>query len=376
MKIVFLCGCLEPGRDGVGDYTRQLAAELIKQGHIVSAIALNDKYQKISKEENYSGDSGFKFLRLSSDLPNKERLKYTADWINSFDPEWLSLQFVPYSFNKKGLPFDLGINLKKIGKHRKWHIMFHELYIGTDGKGLKTKIISASQKFIIKQLIVCLKPAITHTHLPFYFNILKNWTKPVFVLPVFSNIPFIESPNHEINYKMTFRIGIFSHISAEEPLLEFLLKLKPLILETETEIEIVLIGGKSGENSSVKQIIETHLNMPGCVINKGFLDAEELSYLLQTCTLGITPLPRHSLGKSGSVAAFLSHGIPVAAPVTLKGFEPDDIGFQSAELRDAILTIPDLNELKRIRQKIDRHKQVISLSEISNDFIETLTSYH
>ena len=32
MKIVFICGCLEPGKDGVGDYTRRLSAELIDHG--------------------------------------------------------------------------------------------------------------------------------------------------------------------------------------------------------------------------------------------------------------------------------------------------------------------------------------------------------
>jgi hypothetical protein len=44
MKIIFLCGSLEPGCDGVGDYTRRLAGELIKQGHHIAAVALNDQY--------------------------------------------------------------------------------------------------------------------------------------------------------------------------------------------------------------------------------------------------------------------------------------------------------------------------------------------
>ena len=44
MKIVFLCGSLEPGRDGVGDYTRMLAAEIIRKGHNAAIVALADKY--------------------------------------------------------------------------------------------------------------------------------------------------------------------------------------------------------------------------------------------------------------------------------------------------------------------------------------------
>ena len=43
MKLIFICGSLEPGRDGVGDYTRRLAGELIRQGHQIAIIALNYK---------------------------------------------------------------------------------------------------------------------------------------------------------------------------------------------------------------------------------------------------------------------------------------------------------------------------------------------
>jgi hypothetical protein len=42
MNIVFICGCLEPGVDGVGDYSRRLAGELIRMGNKVQLISLND----------------------------------------------------------------------------------------------------------------------------------------------------------------------------------------------------------------------------------------------------------------------------------------------------------------------------------------------
>ena len=43
MKLLFLCSSLEPGRDGVGDYTRRLAGECLRQGHEVRLLSLNDK---------------------------------------------------------------------------------------------------------------------------------------------------------------------------------------------------------------------------------------------------------------------------------------------------------------------------------------------
>jgi hypothetical protein len=44
VKIVFLCASLEPGRDGVGDYTRHLASECVRRGHECTAIALHDPH--------------------------------------------------------------------------------------------------------------------------------------------------------------------------------------------------------------------------------------------------------------------------------------------------------------------------------------------
>ena len=42
MKFAFICGSLEPGRNGVGDYTRRLAGELAAQGHECLLVSLND----------------------------------------------------------------------------------------------------------------------------------------------------------------------------------------------------------------------------------------------------------------------------------------------------------------------------------------------
>jgi hypothetical protein len=51
MKIVFVCGSVEIGRDGVGDYTRQLGLELLNQGHEVRIIGINDKVSSVHTED-------------------------------------------------------------------------------------------------------------------------------------------------------------------------------------------------------------------------------------------------------------------------------------------------------------------------------------
>ena len=108
MKIVFICSCLEPGRDGVGDYTGRLAAELIRVGHEVSLLALNDRFANAILSGDQERD-GIKIpvLRLPSTLSDQDKTVHATNWINSVNPDLLSLQFVPFGFNPKGLPFGL-----------------------------------------------------------------------------------------------------------------------------------------------------------------------------------------------------------------------------------------------------------------------------
>lgn len=108
MKLVFLCGSLELGCDGVGDYVRRLAEELFKQGHEIGAVALNDPSIKEDFTEIQRTDEfHFSILRISSGWPAEKRFAKAKTWIDAFDPEWLSLQFVIFSYHPKGLPFGL-----------------------------------------------------------------------------------------------------------------------------------------------------------------------------------------------------------------------------------------------------------------------------
>ena len=67
-------------------------------------------------------------LRLSQQL-SRERVAKAKRYVDAYDPDWLSLQFVPHAFNAKGISLALPGQLKKIGGYRKSHIMFHELWI-------------------------------------------------------------------------------------------------------------------------------------------------------------------------------------------------------------------------------------------------------
>jgi len=151
VRIVFLCGSLDPGRDGVGDYTRRLAGELIRQGVACRAIALNERALTQPVEEVQASEGTHSsVLRLPASLSWRERAWRAKAWISEFQPDWVSLQFVPFGFQKKGLPFGLIRVVDGIAGAAKRHVMFHELWLGSaKGSSFKHRAWGGLQRVII-----------------------------------------------------------------------------------------------------------------------------------------------------------------------------------------------------------------------------------
>ena len=145
MKILFVCGCMEPGKDGVGDYTRLLSAQLIRKNHEVAVIALKDYFTN-SSEESEQVVEGEKVSVLRIEKSHFQLSAIAQEYIQRFDPEWISLQYVPYSFHKKGLPLQLPGLIRKLLDGRKCHLMLHELWLGISEKSpLRQKAIGYIQ---------------------------------------------------------------------------------------------------------------------------------------------------------------------------------------------------------------------------------------
>src|SRR5204863_3995006 len=177
-------------------------------------VSLNDHF---AKEEitsiQQSEEIELPILRLPSAMTNKKRFERAKRFIDAFNPYWLSVQYVPFSFHKKGLPFSLNNLLSHLKNDKNVHIMFHELWVGGDD-GFKMKIYSLLQKMIIKQIKRNLNPDLVHTHLPNYFLKLKNLKFEVKPLPLFSNIA-IKKDGTLYNKPDIFRVGIFSQINID-----------------------------------------------------------------------------------------------------------------------------------------------------------------
>ena len=314
--IVFICGSLEPGRDGVGDYTRRLAAVLQRAGNRVHLIAVYDKHiRRAQAEVQVDGPTSVTTLRIPYNTALSGRLDQLQEEVDAFDPAWISLQYVPHAFNKYGLPLGLLYTLHKLRSTAAWHIMFHELWITpASALDLKQQFIAALEHRAVSWLIgKGLHPRVIHTHLPAYGRRLLAKGASVSPLPLFANIDR-HPTDHPLRTPGTFRAVFFSQLSAPPPVIGFLRQLRQDLTQRGEQLEIHLLGG--GPQKVARAAAELTAELPGLrVLTPGFLPADEVSRHLAQADLGITPVLHHEIGKSGTVAAFLTHRLPVAAPL-------------------------------------------------------------
>ncbi|MCJ8210237.1 hypothetical protein MUY27_10985 [Mucilaginibacter sp. RS28] len=308
MKIAFICGSLEPGKDGVGDYTRKLAEELCKKGHECLAIALNDKFIKQCADFKDS-TLNLTLTRIPFTFPEKERLKILEAVVYAFEADWISLQFVSFSFQPKGIISTPFIRVfKKISGDIKCHIMFHEIWVGIEQKAhLKHILWGRIQKARIVSLMKSVKfLLITTSNRLYYLKLSQVGIKP-FILRLFSNIPIIKST--KVSLKPTSEVLIvFGGIHHGAPIEDFAKEVSDFSKKSGRAFELI-IAGRSGSEQVKWQAAWERYQMP--VKISGEIEESGISELLQSSTIGISTTPINLADKSGAVAAMRLHQLPI-----------------------------------------------------------------
>ena len=372
MKIVFVCGAMEEGRDGVGDYSRRLAVELLKNGHQVGIVAVND--QHIKTELNgvqQSGGQSVPVLRLPSQWTAQQRFRRAKAWIDDLDPEWVSLQFVPFAFHPKGLTF--GINKWLIlGKKRRWHIMVHELWVGMDEEaGLKFKYWGWLQRQLIKRLFAKLNPDIVHTQCDLYIKMLaKVHVTPIY-LPLFGNIPVAHQPQilvypSQEDTRDIITFVVFGGIHPGSPVAELAHDLKVYSSTTSTQIELKMVGRCGSEQQRWTEVwTAAGISMELL----GEQSPEFISAVFTNATIGISTTPAALIEKSGSVAAMREHGLPILC--ISRPWHPS--GIKEINLPDGVVEYQP-GKMQEFLNNPKKPATANNISSIANQFIDNLLS--
>jgi hypothetical protein len=309
-KILFICGSMRESADGIGDYTRRLSGELNRMGHHAVAIAFNDKFVSEScSETQFDIDTPVEVLRLKKSLGHHQKFKALNKLVYEFKPDLISVQYVLYAFNDKGLPFQFALDLRNVSQNTPMEIMFHELWLGMEKKPiLKDRLYGIFQKWIIKRMIKRLHPKVMHTHSRSYQMLLKHHQVSTQFLPIISNIPIHNEHLSANNDQSKLTLLLFGYISAGAPISEFISEIFAWSQKHNKTLEF-LFAGRNGEALKEWLTVLDSFRIPYKVI--GVLDITELSDLMNTVDIGIATTPFLLYEKSGSIAAMLKHGLPV-----------------------------------------------------------------
>jgi hypothetical protein len=309
LKVIFVCSSLEPGKDGVGDYCRRLAAELIKQGHQFALLSINDRYiNEVTTSIQQLDNIDIPVMRVPAPgLAVKQNLAQAKTWVDEFNPHWLSLQFVTFGYHPKGLKVGLGRELPAISAGRQWQVMFHELWVGmAKEESAKLYWWGKVQKFLIRTLIKELQPAVIHTQTRLYQQLIAKMGYQAGYLPLFGNIPLQNVITSHSNDQITFLV--FGTVHSGAPIHKLAKAASAYAQQHKKLITLTFIGHCGPEQDRWAKIWRAE-NLPVNIL--GSQPPEVISEMMFQATMGISATALAVVEKSGSFAAMREHGLPV-----------------------------------------------------------------
>lgn len=362
VNIIFICGSAEPGKDGVGDYTRRLCGELIRTGHRAQILSLCDKQATgFISQTQVVEEIPVLVRRIPISSSYKQRLAWTLEILKEESPDWISLQYVPYSFHPKGLPFWLPIFSKKLEGNHKWHVMFHELWLGIKhNASFKDKFYGFFQKNIIYKLSNNITFNSIHTSTDVYQNNLSKINVNSLILELFGNIPIVN--NHKkIEVKNLIKFIHFGSLHPEANEVVFLNRLSIFFKSKSIAFQINFVGNTG---SKIEDWINT-ANRLGIKINVlGVKSDIEISRILLESDYGVTTNPIKLITKSGSAASMIEHGLSILSARECQ---------KPLEIKSNLSYVYYNNETDiNLLLKSKRRKPVSRLSNICQEFLNSL----
>jgi hypothetical protein len=322
MKIAFLCAAAEPGRDGVGDYTRRLAAACADFGHACRVLALNDRHLGGLATEWDPATGGV--TRWPAAAPWTERAAAVRAALARFAPDWISWQMVSYGYDPKGVLGPGLVGLARALRGWRTHVMLHEVWIGVArGDSCWARLTGWRQRRGLLAFLRAAAPIRLETSNPSYAALLARHGRGAAVAPVFSNIPVAAAPPERRAAALDRHLPPARRAGGRLVCVTFG-TLHPQWRPAATARGLRALAERHGREPMLLALGRTGAHGPRLLaelarhgvttVATGELPPAEVSCLLQAADLGVTAHPRALLGKSGAVAAMLDHGLPVLAP--------------------------------------------------------------
>jgi hypothetical protein len=318
--IAIVCSSIEIGKDGIGDYSRKLASCFISKYQVI-LVGIHDFGVESFIQHNL--EDGIMLLRYPRSISWNAKTDDLSIRLKQWSIKWISFQFNVFGFDSKGLIYKSLFPLIKLLKPYPIHLVMHELWIGEHqdaplkhrywGKIMKVLIYVFLKKVQPKAILVSCEINKFHlSKLGFHSS----------VIPVFSNIPFVKVSETEksIRFETTFPelkhiqfntlvIGMFGIIHPNWNVQKSISQAIKLSHTYNKKLAFLFIGNVA--NEAIESIKNELVGQEVYFFSTGLIEAESVSQYLSLCNYAFSSNTSIMMGKSGTVAAFLQHGVPV-----------------------------------------------------------------
>lgn len=327
--VAFLCNGLGEGRNGVGDYCRRLAHTLAAMHVRCDIMALGDPdCSDLVEAEIKPADElpAIRTARIPESFSTSQRSAIAAAILQRWQPEWVSLQFVCYGFHRKGIVYRELYWLPPLLRGFRLSVMLHELWIGIPpGTGLWRRVVGAAQRVTILRLLRHLHPTTIATSNPYYRDVLAKHGVAASLLPLVGNIPITAEsaeawldeavraaggPNLTDGRRCYLLLGMFGGIAGNWQATALLGRLDDWAQRNRRRV-VIISAGEAGPFAPLlfKEWKGRYPEIDFVII--GPRPAREVSQFFNSVDAGLSSYASFVLGRSGSAAAMLEHGLHV-----------------------------------------------------------------
>jgi glycosyltransferase involved in cell wall biosynthesis len=304
-----ITGEYPPQTGGVSDYTYLMATRLAAEGEevhvwcpsyspspaVTSGITVHQQLGTISQAD---------LRRVSGELE-----RYAA-------PRRLLVQWVPhgYGYRSMNLAFCWWLWTRARRHGDRVELIVHEPYLSFRAGVLRQNAAA----LVHRAMAILLLNAATRVWvtIPDWERRLRPYALgrrlPFQWLPIFSNVPVAENPDHVRTVRSQYATGeqlMIGHFGTFGSLITTLLDPILLALAEVSGITILLMG--HGSEQYRDNLIRKEPRLANLVRATGKLPAEQLSYHLSACDVMVQPYPDGVSSRRGSFMAGLSHGKPI-----------------------------------------------------------------
>ena len=306
MRMVLVAPALPPQIDGIGDYSARLAEELACGDYGIGRVAVLTGDTAAREADPIPGVAAIRGAFDPNHAATADRL---LDAIIEDRPDWVLLQYNPFSFGRRGLNLNLPRAMADVGRRlpgTRLAVMFHEQFVPV--VNWRFAVMTTWQRWQFLQLgraadvLFCSMSA--------YAERCRRWFagKPVMHLPVGSNIPRVKMDRDEARKRLGIDasevvLAVFgnAHISRSFETVAAAVK---AVREGGHRPRVLYIGPDGAD-------MRVALGDSPTAITEGPLPAEEVSRRLSAADLALSSYSDGVSTRRGAMMATLQHGLAV-----------------------------------------------------------------